>query len=97
MRIALLAGIAGALATNAHAQPQCAPWSEVKATLAENYHESEVGGGFLNPQAVLVILMSPGGETWTIAALGTDGNACILSSGTDWFQRSVPARDERPS
>jgi hypothetical protein len=79
------------------AQAVCAPWDEVKEFLSEQHHETEVGGGFINPSAVMVLLMSPGGETWTIAALGTDGQACITSSGSDWFQRSIPAREESPS
>lgn len=78
-------------------QSACTSWEVMKATLAQEYHETETGGGFLNPQAVLVLLMSPGGETWTIAALGTDGQACIMSSGRDWFQRSIPSPEERPS
>ncbi|HKY87622.1 MAG TPA: hypothetical protein VJL90_12740, partial [Pseudorhodoplanes sp.] len=61
------------------------------------YHETEVGGGFVNQNAVMVILMSPGGETWTLAALGTDGKACMVASGTDWFQRSIPNPEERGS
>jgi hypothetical protein len=76
---------------------ECTSWDTLKAGLARDYHEVEVGGGFISPQAVLVLLMSPGGDTWTLAALGTDGQACLVSSGKDWFQRSIPSPDERPS
>jgi hypothetical protein len=76
---------------------ECTSWDTLKAGLARDYHEVEVGGGFISPQAVLVLLMSPGGDTWTLAALGTDGQACLVSSGKDWFQRSIPSADERPS
>jgi hypothetical protein len=76
---------------------ECTTWDNLKAALAKEFHEVEVGGGWINPQAVLVLLMSPGGDTWTLAALGTDGQACLVSSGKDWFQRSIPSADERPS
>jgi hypothetical protein len=76
---------------------ECTSWDTLKAGLARDFHEVEVGGGFITPSAVMVLMMSPGGDTWTIAALGTDGQACIVSAGKDWFQRSIPARDERPS
>jgi hypothetical protein len=79
------------------ADVQCSSWPVLKAGLARDFHEVEVGGGWINPQAVMVVLMSPGGDTWTIAALGTDGQACIVSAGKDWFQRSIPSPDERPS
>jgi hypothetical protein len=95
------AGIIGvgliAYAWPVRAETSCMPWHHVKAELAEKYHEVEVGGGFINENAVMVVLMSPGGDTWTIAALGTDGQACIVSAGKDWFQRSIPSPDERPS
>jgi hypothetical protein len=76
---------------------ECSSWDTLKGYLAKEHHEVEVGGGFINPHAVMVVLMSPGGDTWTIAALGTDGQACIVSAGKDWFQRSIPSPDERPS
>jgi hypothetical protein len=75
----------------------CTAWPVLKSFLAEQHHEVELGGGFISDQAVMVVLVSPGGDTWTIAALGTDGQACIVSAGKDWFQRSIPSADERPS
>jgi hypothetical protein len=79
------------------ADVQCTSWPVLKAGLARDFHEVELGGGFINEHAVMVVLVSPGGDTWTIAALGTDGQACIVSAGKDWFQRSIPSADERPS
>jgi hypothetical protein len=76
---------------------ECSSWDTLKAGLARDFHEVELGGGFINENAVMVVLVSPGGDTWTIAALGTDGQACIVSAGKDWFQRSIPSADERPS
>jgi hypothetical protein len=101
-RIPLAVTIAAAsailfLPSIARSQPQCAPWETLKGVLSEQHHEVEFGGGLINPSAVLVLLMSPGGDTWTLAALGTDGNACIMSSGRDWFQREMTNAEERPS
>ena len=98
MRIASAIAVLAALAAPAYAQsPQCTTWETMKAYLASEYHEVEVGGGLVNAQAAMVILMSPGGSTWTLAALGTDGKACLVASGVDWFQRSIPSSDERGS
>lgn len=89
--------LAAGWAAPAQAETVCVSWDTMKADLAARYHEVEVGGGFLNSQAVMVVLMSPGGSTWTIAALGTDGKACVVAAGVDWFQRSIPNPDERGS
>lgn len=78
-------------------EPRCGPFAEMRAALASNYHEVEIGGGIVNPNAVMVVFVSPDGETWTIAALGTDGKACLVASGTGWFQSPVPNSKERPS
>ena len=55
------------------------------------------GGGIVNDKAVMIVFVSPDGATWTLAALGTDGKACLVASGVDWFQRSIPSSQERPS
>jgi hypothetical protein len=95
------AGIIGvgliAYAWPVRAAGACTSLDGFKTTMARDFNEVEVGGGFLNPQSVLILFMSPGGDTWTIAALGTDGQACIWAVGKDWFQRSIPSPDERPS
>jgi hypothetical protein len=101
-RIPLAVTIAAAsailfLPSIARSAPSCGPWETLKTYLGTKHHETEFGGGFINPSAVLVLLMSPGGDTWTLAALGTDGNACIMSSGRDWFQRPFLPAEETPS
>jgi hypothetical protein len=79
------------------AETFCMSWPHMKAELAAKHHEVEVGGGFHTEFSIVVLLMSPGGDTWTIAALDTHNNACIVTTGRDWFQRSIPSADERPS
>jgi hypothetical protein len=81
----------------ARSEGHCGPWDNLKSFLAEKHHEVEVGGGFIGPTIVTVLFMSPDGDTWSMVALGTDDQACIVQSGRDWFQRSIPSADERPS
>jgi hypothetical protein len=76
---------------------ECTSWDTLKAGLARDFHEVEMGGGFISETAVTVVLVSPGGDTWTQVVLSPDGQACIVSAGKDWFQRSIPSADERPS
>ena len=99
MRIAsAIAVLVAGLAAPAYAQsPQCGPFKTLQTYLAETHHEVELGGGIVNDKAVMVVFVSPDGATWTLAALGTDGKACLIASGVDWFQRSIPNPDERGS
>lgn len=99
MRIAsAFAVLAAGLAAPAQAQsPQCGPFTELRTVLAKEHHEIELGGGIVNDKAVMIVFVSPDGATWTLAALGTDGKACLIASGVDWFQRSIPSSDERGS
>jgi hypothetical protein len=76
---------------------ECELWPALKDQLAAEFHEVEQGGGFISDQAVVVVLASPGGETWSMVILRPDGYACPMAAGRDWFQRSIPSADERPS
>ena len=99
MRIAsAIAVLVAGLAAPAYAQsPQCGPFTDLRTVLAEKHHEVEHGGGIVNDKAVMIVFVSPDGATWTMAILGTDGKACLIAHGVDWFQRSVPSSQERPS
>lgn len=66
-------------------QPQCAPWADMKKALAEKFHEFQIGGGLINEKLLLAVFASAGGATWTTVGVGSDGNACVFSVGTDWF------------
>ena len=97
MRIASAFALA-CIAAPAYAQsPQCGPFTDLRTFLAKEHHEIELGGGIVNDKAVMIVFVSPDGATWTLAALGTDGKACLIASGVDWFQRSIPSSQERPS
>jgi len=80
----------------AHAQQQmCAPFDEMRETLASQYHETEVGTGMVSDTDVLMLFASPGGETWTILGLNVSGIACIKSAGKGWDAGQLPAKGER--
>jgi hypothetical protein len=81
----------------AHAQQQqmCAPFDEMRETLASQFHETEVGTGMVSDTEVLMLYASPGGETWTILGLNVSGIACIKSAGKGWDAGRLPAAGER--
>ncbi|TJW14370.1 MAG: hypothetical protein E5W82_10355 [Mesorhizobium sp.] len=69
----------------------CAPWLELKQDLAAKYHEIQIAGGLINEKTLIAVFASAGGATWTTIAVDSDGNACVLTVGTDWFQNGPPA------
>ena len=86
--VALLALVL--LTPRAHAEPQCAPWKEMKAALEKDFHETPTGAGLVNEQGIVVLYESADGKTWTLLAVGADGKACIISGGTAWSQAAPP-------
>jgi hypothetical protein len=83
-----------ALAQEPGQQPTCAPYAEVEAKLAAEYHETRVQQGVVGEgRAMLVILASPDGATWTALMVRHDGLACMAAAGSDWQVR----HDDAPS
>jgi len=77
---------------------QCGPYADLKKWLAEKYHEEPSGSGVTaQGKAALMIFASPGGESWTVAVLGQDGNACILADGQDFEPVILPQIPGLPS
>lgn len=95
---ALLAG--PAMAQEAPPQPQaftavCLPLDRLRDELKTKFNESEVGGGIVSETAITLLFASPDGDTWTIAMLSPDGQACVVAGGSDWFHDRIPAKGER--
>lgn len=65
-------------------QPQipCKPFVEMKAMLEGRYREHEVAFGLMGPQRVMVLFVSE--KTWTLIAVSTSGESCIVASGAGW-------------
>ncbi|WP_292636836.1 hypothetical protein [Mesorhizobium sp.] len=71
----------------------------MKLALAEKFHEFQIAGGLINEKLLLAVFASAGGATWTTVGVGSDGNACVFSVGTDWFlnKPAAPAASGRES
>ncbi len=65
-------------------QPRCGSAVEFAKKLSEA-HQVQVGGGIVTKDAILVIYATPGGELWTAITMGTDGSACLVMQGKEWF------------
>ncbi len=90
---ALIIGGLIALDIDANAQPmpmqQCAPLADLMKTLEKDFKEVEIAGGVVNEQSALLIFGKPDGSTWTAVNITPDGGACIVASGTGWFQSDL--------
>jgi hypothetical protein len=87
--------IALALASPAAAQqpPNCGPYAQVVAQLAEKYHETRRGMGIAG-QAIAELYASDAG-TWTFLVTLPDGRACAMAMGEGWeaFNEELPKGD----
>lgn len=91
--VLVLAGvsIAGAQQT----PPPCMPFKEYSDNLAKGFKQQLISLGMIGNDHVLMVYVSPGGETWTIIAVDTKGIACGIAAGNAWDQGRVPAIGER--
>lgn len=91
IRTALAACALSLVAASAAAEPPvCKPRAEMLAELKQRYGEDIIGGGISDRGLLMILLRSPLGETWSVLALRTDGQACIVDGGTDWTDYVPP-------
>lgn len=78
-------------------QAQCGSAAEMVEKLEKEFHEIQIGGGIVGDQTIVVIYAAPDGSSWTALSMGTDGSACLIASGKDWFGGlpELPAPGER--
>lgn len=76
---------------HAQAQPACMPYPDLTKTLADAYGESPAGSGIMQSgKSVMLIFVSPKGQSWTAALLKPDLTACVMAHGSDWFDVIEP-------
>lgn len=68
----------------------CAPWPQFKEQFRKRHGEVPIGGGLVNGKAVLQVLASAGGATWSIVAVDRSGIACLTAAGKGWEPGTLP-------
>src|SRR5262249_10149476 len=74
--VAILAGVQLASATADAASPQCGPRTALLGQLAKQYKEAPAAVGLANGGALVEVLTSKDGTTWTIVVSRPDGTSC---------------------
>lgn len=73
-------------AARGHALP-CSPRAEVLDHLAAAFGEAPIAVGFASNGALLELLASPDGASWTVILSAANGMSCLLAAGRDWQDR----------
>lgn len=73
--------------------PACAPAGDLLRHLEGAYGERPAGRGLSNRGALVLLVRSADGATWTLLALLPDGMACLIDGGEDWQAVAAPAGD----
>ena len=69
-------------------RPSCGFRDNVLAQLASKYGEQLIGRGVANTSALIEVLTTADGKTWTIIVTRPDGWACLVAEGQGW--RTIP-------
>jgi len=74
-----------AFGTSAAAQaPRCGQRAGIIDQLATKYQETPSQIGLESSGALIEVLTSKDGETWTIILSWPGGTSCLLAAGSDW-------------
>jgi hypothetical protein len=79
--------VAGMVATGpvaAQENRSCGPRVDIIKQLAGQFQEQTIAVGLSDNGAVLEILTSPDGETWTMLFSMPTGVSCLIATGQDW-------------
>lgn len=66
------------------AQVPCGERAKIVGWLGVNYKEAPVATGVSNKGALVEVLSSVDGETWTIIVTKPNGISCIVDTGQAW-------------
>jgi hypothetical protein len=76
---------ASAMPMAASAAPaNCGPRPDLLKQLANKYSEAPVAIGLSNTGALVEVLTSDSGDTWTILVSKPDGTSCLVAAGEEW-------------
>jgi hypothetical protein len=82
--IALLTGILCIPTMADAASPKCGPRTEVLSQLAKKYSEVPAAIGLASSGALIEVLTSDDGATWTILVSRPNGTSCLVAAGEEW-------------
>ena len=68
----------------------CIPWKILKDRLAATHGESVVSSGRINERSAVIVMASPGGDTFTVIVVDARGLACPIAAGRGWEPGSLP-------
>ncbi len=71
-------------ASGALAAPPCGPRADVLAQLAKTFDEAPIAVGLADSGALVEVLMSDRGATWTIIVSQPNGTSCLVAAGEAW-------------
>jgi hypothetical protein len=81
---ALLLAAALAIPSPATAAPSCAPRTELLKQLSARYSEAPVAVGLASNGALIELLTSGSGATWTLIVSQPNGASCLVAAGESW-------------
>ena len=93
----LLASACIVVSQNAWAQQQCSQRSQVVEHLAKKYQEAQVAVGVTGKGALVEVLTTKDGNTWSILLTKPDGVSCLVASGEGWRIREHDASKLDPT
>ena len=82
-RVALASAII-LVSQNAWAQQQCSQRHHVVEHLAKKYQEAQVAVGVTGKGALVEVLTTKDGGTWSILLTNPNGVSCLVASGEGW-------------
>jgi hypothetical protein len=85
--LALAVFVGGAAA----AQEMCADHKQALEYFMKSHNERPTVNAVMDSGAVLQILTSPNGATWTMLIVRPDGKSCLIASGSDWQTKATGA------
>jgi hypothetical protein len=68
----------------------CGLHADFVKTLADKYHDVPAAEGLSTTGAMIQLLTSPDGSTWTLLQVTPDGTACIVNAGRGWQEHTKP-------
>jgi hypothetical protein len=85
-RVGVAALLIAITAVPGHAatSPLCAPRAELLKQLSARYKEAPVAVGLSNSGALVEVLTSEQGSTWTIMISQPNGASCLVAAGEGW-------------